>query len=88
MNVGGKSLDRQVDHVDRGAYFFAIGRGEIRLVDLDVLASRRRQALEVLVEQLPQVDHHPANIVVILVVGYRCQQMRSAHRDLDRLVRK
>ena len=49
MDVFGKSLDRQIYCLDRGAHFVVARRRQIWLIDLDVLAARLGQSVEILV---------------------------------------
>ncbi len=74
-----------VDRVDRRSHLVVAGRGEIGLVDLDVLAPCFGEALEILVQQLAEIGHHPRRVVVIFVISHGGQKMRSRHGDLDGL---
>src|SRR5215212_6381123 len=56
---------------------------EERLIELDVLAARLLQLLEVLVYNLCQVHHHRAEVApVVFVVGDLGQHVRAGHGDL------
>ena len=42
MNVFGKAFDRQIYRFDRASHFVIAGRGQVWLIELDVLATRFR----------------------------------------------
>ena len=77
-----------VDRLDRRSDLLVVGAREIGLVDLDVLAPRFGQALEILVQQLAEIGDHPRQVIVVFVVRDRRQQVRPRHGDLDRLARE
>jgi hypothetical protein len=83
VDVVGKSLDHRVDDLDSRADLAFTGRREVGLVDLNMLAAGRGQFLEILMQQLAEVRHHPRQVVVIFIIGNRGQEMRAGHGDLD-----
>ena len=46
----GKTFDRQIDRLDSGSHFIVARRGQVWLIDLDVLAARFGKPLEILVQ--------------------------------------
>src|ERR1700730_9651609 len=79
-----KPLDRNVNSVDCSPDFGVFGGREIWLIDLNMLAPGSNQPLEVQVEQLADVVHHPRYVIVIFVIGDSGQKMQSGHCDFDR----
>ena len=56
MHVIWKALDGHIDRIDRDAHFVVARHREIRLVNMNVLAACFGKALQILMQQLPEMN--------------------------------
>ena len=85
MHVLGKSLQAHIDNIDGSADFVVRCRCEIRLVYLQMLTTRRSKSLEVLMEELAEIIHHPDRVEIVFIVCDRSEKVRARHGDLHGL---
>jgi hypothetical protein len=83
VNIIGNVPHRVVDRLNRRAYFRVVGNSEVGFIDLNMLAPRRDQAGEILMQQFPQIVHHAGEIVVVFVKGHGREPVWAGHPDFD-----
>src|SRR3984893_3614439 len=88
MDGGGEPFNGGIDGLDRTPDFIILRHREIWLIDLNVPAARLSEHLEIVPEKLGNISYHPSKIVIVLVIGDLCQEIRPSHCDLDGLLRE
>ena len=77
MNIRRQVFNCYIDCFDRDPHFIVARRGQVWLVDLDMLAACLDEFLEILVQEFRGIEHHARRVTVMLVKGDRGEKMRS-----------